>query len=279
VKKPESFAKRVALYLALLLGSTVVLVPLLWVFMGSIKSASDVIAAPIKWLPYISFEPRFDNFLRVFSHVNLGRAFLNTLIMAGTILLANLIFCPLAGFALAKYKFPGRNLVFIFILANLMIPVETTVIPLYSMVAGFGWLDTYCGLIVPVAIEAFAVFLARQHIAEVPNDLLAAARVDGCGDLRIFVKVILPLCTPLIVSLSIFTFTLSWNSFYWPLMVTTSRRLSVVTLALGKIVTLNDISYNLLMAGAVLAILPVVTLYLILQERFIEGMTMTGLKM
>jgi multiple sugar transport system permease protein len=271
--------QRAALYFALLLGSAVMLVPLLWVFMGSIKSASDVIAAPIKWLPYIDFEPQFDNFVRVFSHINLSRALLNSLIMAGTILLTNLIFCPLAGFALAKYQFPGRNLIFIFILANLMIPVETTVIPLYSMVAGLGWLDTYRGLIVPVAIEAFAVFLARQHIAGVPNDLLAAARVDGCGDLRIFLRVVLPLCEPLIVSLSIFTFTLSWNSFYWPLLVTTSRRLSVVTLALGKIVTLNDISYNLLMAGAVIAILPVIILYLILQERFIEGMTMTGLKM
>lgn len=279
MEKRRRFVRRIALYCALVLGSALVLVPLLWVFMGSIKSASDVIAAPIKWLPYIDFEPHVNNFARVFSHVNLGRALLNTLIMAGAILLANLVFCPLAGFALAKYEFRGRNAIFIFILANLMIPVETTVIPLYSMVAGFGWLDTYAGLIVPVAIEAFAIFLARQHIAGVPNDLLAAARVDGCGDLRIFLQVVLPLCKPLIVSLSIFTFTLSWNSFYWPLMATTSRSLSVITLALGKIVTLNDISYNLLMAGAVIAILPVILLYLILQERFIEGMTMTGLKM
>jgi len=279
VKTRRRFLPRAALYLSLLLGAAVVLIPLLWVLTGSIKSASDAIAAPIKWLPWVDFTPRFQNFARIFSHINLGRALLNSIIMAGAILLANLMFCPLAGFALAKYRFPGRSAIFIFILANLMIPVETTVIPLYSMVAGLGWLDTYWGLIVPVAIEAFAVFLARQHIAGVPNDLLAAARVDGCGDFRIYLQIVLPLCKPLVVSLSIFTFTLSWNSFYWPLMVTTSRSLSVVTLALGKVVTLNDIAYNLLMAGAVIAIFPVIVLYLVLQERFIEGMTMTGLKM
>lgn len=278
VARRKSVAGKAAFLALVTLGAFIQLVPFIWALLGAFKSRQDVLAYPVKWLPFMDFRPTVSNFVEVFQKVPLARYFLNSITVAAAILVLNVILCPLAGFALAKYKFRGRDLIFMFILSTIMIPFEVTVVPLYVIAQRLGWLDTYAGLIIPVGIEVFAVYLARQFIMGIPDELVEAARMDGCSEVGIFTRVIMPLCRPLLLAISILVFTTNWNAFFWPLIVTSSGLMSTLPLGLSRLVMTYEVPYNLLMAGSVLATLPTVFLYLYLQEYFIKGMVLSGLK-
>jgi multiple sugar transport system permease protein len=203
-----------------------------------------------------------------------------------------LFFNSLAAYTFAKRRFPGRNLIFMLFLATMMVPPQVTLIPNYLVLkhipffggndalgaGGHGWLDSYWGLILPGTVSAFGIFLLRQYMQSIPDELLDAARVDGAGEFRIFTRVVLPLCGPALAATAIFTFTYAWEDFLWPLIVVSSSDKYTAPLGLALFVVKNRTSWNLLMAGSVVATLPMIVIFLIFQRRFIQGISMTGLK-
>jgi multiple sugar transport system permease protein len=207
-----------------------------------------------------------------------GRYFFNSLIVGVCTTLLNVFFAALTGYGFAKYNFWGKNFLFISILSTLMIPFQAIMVPLFIIVRDFGWLNTYQGLIIPWAISAFGVFLMRQFILSIPNELMDAARIDGDSEFGIFWHVILPLSKTPLVTLAIFTFLDSWNNLLWPLIIITKTDMRTVSLGLTEFQTLHGTAYNLLMAGSTIATIPILLLFIFLQRYFIRGVVLSGLK-
>ncbi len=184
----------------------------------------------------------------------------------------------LAGFSLAKFDYAGKNLVFLAILATMMLPVQVILIPLYLVVRDLGWLDSYKGLILPQAVTAFSIFLMRQHILTLPDDYVDAARIDGSSELGILWRVILPMSKPVLSAISVFSFLGSWDSFLWPMVVITKSSLRTIPLGISLFFTEYSTQYNQALAVAIMVMVPVLVLYTILQNQFVEGMTRSGLK-
>jgi multiple sugar transport system permease protein len=216
----------------------------------------------------------------------------NSAIVAGSVTVLQLFFNSLAAYVFAKRRFPGRNAIFLVFLATMMVPPQVTLIPNYLILkripffggndalgnGGHGLLDSYGGLILPGVVSAFGIFLLRQYMTSIPDELLDAARIDGAGEFRVYWRVVLPLCGPALAAMAIFTFTYAWEDFLWPLIVISSSGKYTAPLGLALFVVKNRTSWNLLMAGSVVATLPMVAIFLVFQRRFIQGISMTGLK-
>ena len=219
----------------------------------------------------------FVNYGRVFKNFNLLVNFRNSVIVTVCACVLNCLVSAMAAYAFAKKRFPGRSLLFTIYLATLMIPGQVTLIPVFTMMKSLGMLNTYPALFLPI-INAFGVFLIRQFMVNVPDELLEAARIDGCGENRIFATIVLPLIKPVLVSLTIFTFISSWNDFLWPLVIATKPHMQTLTLAISALKGSYSTNYGLVMAGATLAFLPPFLLYLFLQKQFVEGIALSGIK-
>jgi multiple sugar transport system permease protein len=219
-----------------------------------------------------------DNFKEVFRYVDMGRLFFNSVFVATVTTVVQANVAALAAFAFARIRFAGRDAVFMAFLATMMIPSSVLIIPLYIIIDKLGLMNTYAALILPGFVSAFSIFLMRQFFSSIPVDLDESARIDGCNRLQILYKIILPLSTPAIVSVSIFVFMGSWNSFLWPLIVTTDKNLRLLPLGLSYFQVSNATAYGPLMAAAMLASLPLIIVFVVAQRRFIEGLTLTGLK-
>jgi len=217
------------------------------------------------------------NYISIFKNYNFFGYFMNSTIVVISTCGLNIIICSMAGYAFAKKNFYGRDKIFFALLITLMIPSQVKMIPVYTIMKNLGWINTYQGLIFPL-ITAFGVFVMRQFMVTIPDDLIDAAKIDGCSEVRLFVSIVLPIAKPPIIALIIFTFISAWNSFLWPLVITTTDSMRTITLGLsilqGKAIT----NYGLVMAGATLTFLPPFTLYLILQRRFVQGVTLSGMK-
>ncbi|MEU8053053.1 carbohydrate ABC transporter permease [Micromonospora haikouensis] len=260
-----------------LAGGLVVLVgPFVWMLLGSVKPDAEIRRVPPTWLPEA---PTLDNYRHLFTELDFPAFFLNSVLVAGAVTMGNLVFCSMLGYALAKLEFPGRRVVFALVLGMLMVPGMVTFVPLFMLVSRLGLVDSYAGLILPWLASPFGVFLMRQFMTGLPDDLIQAARVDGAGELRIFARVVLPLCGPALATLGILTFLSSWNNFLWPLVVAQSedRYTLPVALALYAIGE-NNTRYGLLMAGSVAVIVPVLLVFVALQRHFVQGIATTGLK-
>ena len=193
--------------------------------------------------------------------------------------LLNLLFTPMVGYSLAKFDYPGKNLLLIFILATIMVPFTAILIPLFLIIQGLGWVNTYQALIVPFAMSAFGVFLMRQFILAVPDDYIDAGRIDGANELRIYFQIVLPLIQPALITLAIVVFVGNWDEFLWMLVVTTGDALRTLPVGLAKFVEQYRTRYELMMAGSVIAAAPVVLLFLATQRRFLQGMAgLSGIK-
>jgi ABC-type glycerol-3-phosphate transport system permease component len=190
----------------------------------------------------------------------------------------SILIASLAGFSLAKYNYFGKNFVFVAILATMMLPVQVILIPLFLVVKDLGWLDSYRGLIIPQALTAFAIFLMRQHILTIPDDYIDAARIDGSSELNILWRVVLPMSKPVISAVAVFSFLGSWDSFLWPMVVITKGSLRTIPLGISLFFTEYSTQYNQALAVAIMVMIPVLILYTILQNQFVEGMTRSGLK-
>ncbi|MEM7125359.1 MAG: carbohydrate ABC transporter permease [Chloroflexota bacterium] len=262
--------------LLLIAGGIWMLLPLIWMLSASLMPLSEVIKVPPVWFAPDKYSPA--NYLEVWTAGGFWRFFLNTAFVAVTITLLQLLTSTMAGFAFARYEFPGRTVIFIIILSTLMIPFQVIMIPLFIMMARVGLVNTYWGLILPAMITPFGIFLMRQFMLSVPKSLLEAARIDGAAEPFIYARIMLPLCKPAIAALTIFTFLAAWDDFLWPLIVINSKELWTLSIAMSRFTEQYIAQTHLQMAGASIMFLPVLLVFLFMQRNFIEGITMTGLK-
>jgi len=275
IRKWAIAPSKMLIYLTMALGALVFFLPIFYMLTGSLKQSSDIFKVPFQWIPS-PFVP--ENYTEAMKVAPFGRYFLNSLIVGVFTTLLNVFFSALTGYGFAKYNFWGKKFLFIAILSTLMIPFQAIMVPLYIIVRDFSWLNSYLGLIIPWSLSAFGVFLMRQFILSIPNELMDAARIDGDSELGIFWHVILPLSKTPLVTLAIFTFLDSWNNLLWPLIIITKPEMRTVSLGLTEFQTLHGTSYNLLMAGSTVATIPILILFIFLQRYFIRGVVLSGLK-
>lgn len=250
-------------------------VPFLYMISSSFKPQYEIFTFPVKLLPETVF---IENYSKLFGETLFVRWFANTLIVALSRCALSILLCLLAGFAFAKYEFPLKKSLFIFILASLTLPFEIVLVPLYKMMVGLGWLNTYWVLIVPFAASAFGIFLARQYCLAIPTELMEAARIDGSSELGIFFRIAFPNLKPAIAVMGIIFFNGAWNDFLWPLIVLNDRMMYVINLALPTLRGPYGDQYGLVLAGAVLATVPVILIFITMQRYFIEGLMAGALK-
>jgi multiple sugar transport system permease protein len=267
---------RAVLYAILGAGLLVVVGPFLWAVLSSLKPEAEIRRIPATWWPEALTLENYDELL---SRLDFPQAFANSAIVAVLTTLGNLVFCSLLGYALAKLRFPGRRALFLIVLGTLMVPSMVTFVPQFVLVSNLGLVNSYGGLILPFLATPFGVFLMRQYLLSIPDELIEAARVDGAGELRIFARIVLPLCGPALATLTILTFLASWNNFLWPLVVATTEDRYTLPVALALYsVGQNRIEFGLVLAGAVAVLLPVVIVFVLLQRHFLRGIATTGLK-
>jgi multiple sugar transport system permease protein len=263
-------------YVALGVGLVLMVIPFLWMAISSIKPEAEVRAVPPTWWPETV---TLENFEELFTRLDFTTYFLNSVLVAAAVTLGNMLFCSMLGYALAKLEFRGRRLLFALVLGTLMIPGVVTFVPLFVLTVNLGLANTLTGMVLPFLAGPFGVFLMRQYILSLPDELIQAARVDGAHELRIFISVIMPLCWPALATLGILTFLSSWNNFLWPLVVATNEDKYTLPVALALYaVGQNATQYGLLLAGSVVVVIPVIVVFLLLQRHIMQGISMTGIK-
>jgi multiple sugar transport system permease protein len=267
---------RAALYVVLSGGLLVVVGPFIWMLLSSFKPEGEIRANPPTWWPGDFTVANYGN---LFDRLDFPLFFTNSAIVAVVTTVGNLLFCSAAGYALAKLPFAGKKVLFGIVLGTLMVPSIVTMVPLFVLSSNLGLVNSLAGLILPFLAQAFGVFLMRQFIQSIPNDLLEAARIDGASELRIFAQVVLPLCRPALATLGILTFLASWNNFLWPLVAATEEETYTLPVALALYaIGQNRTEYDILLAGAVVVVLPVLIVFVLLQRHFVRGIATTGLK-
>ena len=274
-RRPGRAPARGLLYLVLAATALAMLVPLVWLVACCVKGEQDFFA-------YTFFPPlrRFTlvNFRNLFREMPFHRHLLNSLFITGTTVLVQLFFSSLGGFALAKYEFRFKRLIMVVMLATMMIPAQVMLAPLYELICRMKLADTYAGLIVPGAVSVFGMFLFRQSMMQIPDELLQAGRIDGCGEFGLYWHIAVPVSRPMIGAFCLISFMGTWNSFLWPQIILHSRQRFTLPIALNQLVGLQHQDYGVLMAGTLLSILPVAVLFLLLQKEFISGLTAGAVK-
>ena len=262
-------ARRFAFHLVLLIVGLILITPGLWMLAASLMTQTEVFSGSI-----LPAAPQFSNYVEIFTQFDFGLFFRNSVIVTGSVVVLNVVFCSMTGYALAKFEFPGKRLLFGFILITIMIPFTAIVIPLYLVVQQLGWINSYQGLIAPFAITSLGVFLMRQFTMGLHDDYLHAARVDGAGELTIFFRIVLPMAKPAVITVAILTFITNWDEFFWPLVTTTSDSYRTVPVGLAKLQQTGastSTQWQLIMAGAVLAVTPILVLFLALRRHFMAA--------
>jgi multiple sugar transport system permease protein len=262
-------------YLALAAGTLASLLPLLWMVSASLMPAGEATALPPRLLPSV---PTLAHYRALFARLDLARALANSALIAVAVTAVSLLFNSLAGYAFAKLEFAGRDRLFRVLLAALVIPAQVAMLPLFLMVRELGLVNTYGGDIVPGLASIFGIFLVRQYALTIPQSLLDAARIDGASELRIYWALAVPLCRPVLVTLALFTFMGTWNDFLWPLVVLSDGAMHTLPVALANLLGEHVQDVELMMAGAVLTVLPVVVMFLMLQRYYLEGIVSGSVK-
>ena len=263
-------------YILLTVGLIIMIGPFVWMVLDSVKGQAELAQLPPTWLPVA---PTLNNYSRLFTELNFPQYFLNSVILAVSVTVLNLLFCSMLGYALAKLKFVGKNALFILVLVTLMVPSTVTLVPLFVLMSKLQLVNTLTAVILPEAAGALGVFLMRQFMLDIPDELLDAARVDGASEFYLYWRIVLPLSGPALATLTILTFLASWNDFIWPLIVLTNDQsynlpVALATFAVGE----HGTDYGILLAGAVVVITPIVIVFILLQRYFTQGIAMTGLK-
>ncbi|MCM0620149.1 carbohydrate ABC transporter permease [Nocardioides bruguierae] len=264
------------LYAVMVAGLFLVVIPFIWMVVSSVKPNAELRQVPPTLLPE---GITFSHYEALFTDLDFPQFFLNSAIVSLGTMVGNMIFCSMLGYALAKLQFPGRRIMFALVVGTLMVPGVVTFVPLFVLTTNLGLTNTLPAMILPFMAGPFGVFLMRQFILSIPDELIQAARVDGAGELRIFARVVLPLCGPALATLGVLTFLSSWNNFLWPLVVATSEDKYTLPVALALYaVGQNATDYGLLIAGAVVVVLPVLAVFLVLQRHIMQGVASTGIK-
>jgi multiple sugar transport system permease protein len=253
----------------------VFIVPIIWMTTTSFQAGEKMFQLTTEWIPSVWHPENFPNAL---SRANFPRYFLNSGIVSVTVTLGNLVFCTLAGYGLAKFRFPGEKIVLLLILSTLMLPLEVTLVPTFLAIHSLGWINTYQGIVAPLLIDAFGVFMMRQFILAIPSDYIEAARIDGAGEFRILWQIIVPQCLPALAVLAIFSFRDSWDQFLWPLTVVSKDALRTFPLGLVQFGEDYGNPPTEQMAIAVLATIPMFLIFALLQRWVSRGFGLSGLK-
>jgi multiple sugar transport system permease protein len=266
--------------IVLTVGITVValflLLPLFIIVFTAFKPASEINAFPPTLVPN---QWTFSNFVTIFQALPFARLILNSFVFAGGVTICAIVFDSMAAYALARIDFTGRRVLLICIVATLMIPFQATLVPLYQIVSSLGWVNTFAALIAPRAADAFGIFLLRQFFVSLPQDIDNAARIDGASEWRIFLQVVVPNARPAILTLAIFTFVNNWNDLLWPLVFTNDQNMGTLTSGLTLLTGPGGIiPQGVMMAGALVSLLPLFIAFMFAQRRFIESLSSTGLK-
>ena len=273
-KKPPSTGA--ILRTAFLLFMTfIILAPVLWFILSSFKDATDLGARPPKILPT---RWAFENYTEAFRMYNYKRYFMNSVIVTSVATVLTLIINSMAAYAFAKYNFRGRDGLFVMTLAMIMIPLQVILIPIYLVVSSLGLVNTYWGMIIPAAATPTGVFIMRQYMLTIPDELIEAARIDGAGEFRIFARIVLPLCRPALAVVAIFSILWRWNDFIWPLLIAQKEELYTLPVALALLNGQLVVPYNIVLAMSVMSIIPVLFMFVFMQRQIIQGIAQTGIK-
>ncbi|MFD0616446.1 carbohydrate ABC transporter permease [Paenibacillus sp. GCM10027629] len=251
------------------------LFPFAWMISSSFKEKSEIFANPPIWIPT---KLHFENFTQLFTEKNFGRVILNSLFTAITGTVGGLFFCSMAGFAFAKYNFRGKGLLFGLVLASLMIPMESSLVPLFVIYRDLGMIDQLWGVILPRLTSAFGIFYMRQYCMTIENELLEASRIDGCSEARIYFRIVAPILIPAFASLGIIFFVEEWNNFLWPTIILRSQENLTLAVAIRALQSGVRTPYNLIMSGSVISVVPMLLAIFIFQKQIIAGLTEGTLK-
>lgn len=267
---------RIAFYSFLILVTALSVFPFYWMYI----IGSNVTAAINQFPPAMIPGGRFiENLIKVYENVNFNKALMNSFFVSATLTAGVLFFCSLAGFAFAKLNFTGRNMLFAFLVGSMMVPAQLGLIPSYMIISKLGWLDDLKAVIIPGIANAFGIFWMRQYISSsVPNELLEAGRIDGCSTFRLFWSIVVPAIRPGFATLGIITFMGSWNDFLWPLVVLKDRSVHTVQIALKNLNGAYYQDFSMILAGTVLATLPILVIFLLFSKQFISGLTEGAVK-
>jgi multiple sugar transport system permease protein len=264
------------IYLLLVLGILLMVGPFLWMLLGSLKPQAEFLASPPTFLPEAGTTANYE---RLFTQLDFPRFFFNSALVALIVTVGNVVFCPMLGYALAKLQWRGKRLVMALVLATLMVPAGITLIPNFVLMANLGLVNTYPGLILPFLVGPFGVFLTRQFMYGIPDELLEAARIDGANEWRTYWHVVIPITVPVLATLGILTFLGSWNSFIYPLVMAQEPGMYTLPVALATFATGDHQSdHGMLMAGSVVLVVPVLIVFILFQRWITEGIATTGLK-
>lgn len=263
------------LHAALVAGALLTLAPLAWMVSASLMPTGEANTAPPRLWPSA---PTLAHYVELFTRLNLARSLLNSTAVALTTTLASVLINGMAGYAFAKLRFRGRDRVFQALLAALVVPAQVVMLPLFLELRALGLVNTLWGAMVPGLASVFGIFMVRQYALAVPDDLLDAARIDGAGEFTIYSRIILPLSGPALATLAVFHFMYNWNDFLWPLLITSSTAMRTLPAGLALFVGAHVVEYGVVVAGAVLALAPLLVAFLFAQRYFIQGIAMTGLK-
>ncbi|MHA6512414.1 carbohydrate ABC transporter permease [Tessaracoccus sp. Z1128] len=260
---------KVVSYLVLLGGAVASMVPFAWMIIAATHTTADLFGTPPPLVPGDQF---LVNLVRLQESTGFARVMVNSLLIAVVYTVFSSLVSAMAGFALAKYQFRGRNLVFLFIMATMMIPMQVLLVPLFQIMASLGWINTYQAVIMPFLASAFGIFLMRQSFLNFPTSIIEAARIDGASDLRIFFTTVLPIARPQLGALMIYTFMSQWNSFLWPLLMLNDEAMYTIPVALNTMVGLSRVDYSGLMMGSLLTTIPMLVIFLLFQKQFVAGL-------
>lgn len=274
-KKSSAVLRRILLYIVLILIAVIMVVPFLWMLSTSLKTQYDAVKIPPVWIPD---PPQWENYVKLFTEQPMSQFMLNTIKILFFVVLGQLFFSSLAAYSFARISFKGRNVVFFFYIATLMVPGQVTMIPTYLMFAKAGLTDNHLALILPAFFSAFGVFLLRQFFMSLPRELEEAAEIDGCNPFMTYWRIMLPLVVPAMLTLGVFTLMNTWNDYMGPLIYLSSPEKYTMTLGIAYFKGVYTTQWNLVMAGSIVSVVPILIAYLCAQKYFIEGIAFSGVK-
>lgn len=275
MSEPRRLVTRGLAYGLLTLAAATMVVPFVWMLATSLKADQYILSMPPQLIP----DPiTFESYTRLAELFPIARMLFNSLLVAGLTTLGQLVTCSMAAYAFSRMRFRGSNVLFLLYLATLMVPSQVTITPLFILVRYLGWINSYSGLILPGLFSAFGTFLLRQYFASLPRELEEAAFLDGASHWTVFTKVILPLAGPALATLAVFAFMASWNGFLWPLFVVRDPELMTLPVGLATLHGRYLTQWNLVMAGSVITVVPMLIVYLLAQRYFVQGVVLSGIK-
>ena len=274
-KSTSAIVRKVLLYVLLIIIGIIMVVPFLWMISTSLKEQYDTVKIPPVWIPN---PPRWQNYVDLFTQQPMLQFMLNTIKIVFFVVLGQLFFSSLAAYSFARIKFKGRTVMFFFYIATLMVPGQVTMIPTYLMFAKVGLVDNHIVLILPAFFSAFGVFLLRQFFMSLTKELEEAAEIDGCNPFTTYYRIMLPLIVPAMLTLGVFTLMNTWNDYMGPLIYLTTPEKYTMTLGIAYFKGVYTTQWNLVMAGSVLSVIPILVAYLCAQKYFVEGIAFSGVK-